>query len=110
MPAHRKRFLYAMPVGRTILRGIGRVHGDQNPTSFFRFVGQDMPELQPSGIRNAFDKITVMNHGLDMQRFYSDEAIAVDDAPGVLMHKIMPPVADALVDTSDDLAGFRIGS
>jgi len=47
-----------------------------------------------------------MSRGLELNRFYSDQAIAVYYAPCVLMHKTMPPVADAFANASDDLAGF----
>ena len=42
------------------LGGIGRVDGDQDPTSFFRFVGQALPELRPSGILNRFSEAVIV--------------------------------------------------
>ena len=56
MDSLRQRFSASVSTLGAILRGIGRVDGDQDPTSFFRFVGQALPELRPSGILNRFSE------------------------------------------------------
>lgn len=48
----------------------------------------------------------VAQHSLDAQFLDSDDAEAVDDAPRVLVAEIMAAVADALMDTRNDLAGL----
>jgi hypothetical protein len=53
MPALPERLRDMLAAGRTALRGAGRVHLDQRPTSFCRFVGQDRDKLAPASIVNG---------------------------------------------------------
>lgn len=50
MHPFRELFLFSMSASVTILRSIGRVHQSQLPTSFHRFVGQELTKLIPTHI------------------------------------------------------------
>ena len=48
----------------------------------------------------------ITEHILDAQFFNGNNAEAVDNTPCVLMAEVMPPIANALMDTSNDFTGF----
>ena len=73
----RQRFSASVSTLGAILRGI-RVDGDQDPTSFFRFVGQALPELRPSGILNRFSEAVIVYHAVEGEVFDGDQPKMVD--------------------------------
>ena len=91
-----------------VLRGIGRVDGNQRPTSFFRFAGQALPKLRPRRVVNGFGEAVIMHHAVDRQVFDSQRAVAADQPMRQLMGEVMPLEPDALMDPSNDRT--RLGS
>src|SRR5215471_16724444 len=90
----------------TVLRGIGRIHGDICPTSICCFVGHKRHELYPCGIQNAFGETVVMHHSIDEHILDSDEPKAIDQRAGFLVTEVTATVSDALMNPCHDLAMF----
>ena len=79
-----------MPTLGAVLGGIGRVYGNHRPTSFCRFVGQDLPKLRPGRIVNRFSKAMIVNHAVDSQVLNRYAAVVIDQPTSQLMSEVMP--------------------
>jgi hypothetical protein len=87
-----------------ILRGVGRVHSDVCPASFFRFAGQFAEECRPRGIVDALGKTMIVNHAVDMHVFDTDHPKSVYNLPRLLMGEVISSKGDTFVDSSYNLA------
>ena len=92
-----QRLALSVSALRTILRGIGRIHGYQRPTSLCRFVGQALPKLRPRRVVNGFSEAMVMYHAIDFKILYRDKAKAFNHLPRQLVSKIEPTEANPLM-------------
>ena len=108
MQTIRQSLSLPMTALRAVLRGIGRVDGDRYPTSFFRFVGQALPELRPCRVVNGFRKTTIMHHAIDSEVFNGDQAVVVHQPTRQLMRKVMALKPDTLMQPSYALT--RLGT
>ena len=70
-----------------ILGGIGRIHSNITPASFFRFAGQFAEKFRPTRIMNAFRQTMIMRQAVDVQVFHTDDPIGIDDLATFLMGK-----------------------
>ena len=94
----------AVAASRAVLRGIGRVDGKYLTTSTFSLRRKNRTKLRPCGVTDALGKAMIAEHIPDAQFFDGDDAEAIDNTACVLMAEVVPPVADTLMDTRDDLA------
>jgi hypothetical protein len=88
----------------TVLGRVGRVDLDQLPAGAFSLVGEHGEEPGPGRVRNAFGQSMIMDHAVDAQVLNADDSVVVDDLPGELVGKIIPPKPDAFMNPGDDLA------
>ena len=102
----RQRHLLPVSTPGTILGGVGRVHGDESPTSVFSFVGEACHELGPGCVHDALGNTMVVHHSIDCQVFHSNDLKVVDDAPAVLVGEVTTAVGDALMDSAHHLSAL----
>src|SRR6266699_1911549 len=96
----------AMPTRAACLARIGRINFDELASSFFRFGAQLGKEGRPGGVCNAFSKTMIVNHPVDSQIFYSNDAKVIDDFPAFLMGEVGPSPCDTFMDPCHGLAMF----
>jgi hypothetical protein len=99
-----ERHVLPMMAPAAILTGIGRVHSNMFPTSFFRFAGQFTEEFRPRGILNALSEAVVVRHAVDMQVLDAYDAKAIYHPLAFLMTKVITSKPDALMDAGNHLA------
>ncbi len=87
-----------------LLTGVGGVHFDKRPASFFRFARQFVKKPCPRGIVNAFRKTMIVGHPIDLQVFHTNDAKAIDNATAFLVREVVTAEGDALMHTGDDFA------
>jgi hypothetical protein len=92
-----------MATPTAILRRVGRVYSYIVPASFFRFAGQFAEELRPRCIMNALSKTAIMGHAVDMQVFYRDDPVGIDDLSTFLVGEIVSFEPDTFMDMGDSL-------
>jgi hypothetical protein len=86
-----------------ILACIGRVYFNEGSTSFFRFVEQHAKETRPSRVTNAFGKAMIMNHTVNLKVFHTNDAVAVNYLPALLVREVVPFVGYSFMHPSDGL-------
>ena len=96
----------AVAASRTVLRSVSRVDGKYLTTGAFSLRRENGTKLRPGGVRDGFRQAVIAKHILDAQFFNSNNAETVDDPPRVLMAKVMPSIADTLMNTRNDFTGF----
>ncbi len=102
-------FHFSMFALTAILRCIGRVHQAQLPTSFYRFVGEELTKLIPTRVCNAFCKTRALNHFFDVEVFYADILVMIDDFFGLFVTKVLSLIANLLMDFRGSIA-FSFGA
>ena len=68
-------FSHPRPAVATVLRGIGRWHGDDSTASVCCFAFEDGAELRPAGITDALGQVGVPYHVGDLQIFEIDGVV-----------------------------------
>ena len=114
MPTLAQFLFRPIPASITILRGIGRVHGDHFTESrafsitsgTLSLMREDSTEHGPGGIRDRLGEAVVLHHAFDIELFDGNHPEAVDNTPCGLVNEVMAAVSDTLVDAGDDFAGF----
>ncbi len=71
------------------MAGIARVYKHHDPTSFFRFVGEDANELPPSRVPNVFRQVAVCKR-LDLEVFQTNEVEVAGETAGEFEVMIAP--------------------
>src|SRR5258705_9592031 len=99
----RQGHFFPMSTPAACLAGIGRIDFDERPASLFRFAGQLSKERRPRRIMNALGQTMVMGHAVDMQIFYTDDPVRIDDLPAFLMGEVLPSPRDTLMDSRHSL-------
>lgn len=74
--------------------------------SIFGFALEDRKKYAPCGIGNAFRKMRIPNHSLNVEVFYSDEIILLDKFMSDLMTEIKTLITDFLMTFSNKATGF----
>ena len=90
----------------TVLRGIGGIDGNHLTSGTFSLLREDGSEHGPRGISDALGETVIAKHILDVEFLDGNHAESVDNAPGGLVGEIMAAVANALMDTRQNLVGF----
>src|SRR5258708_23168818 len=85
----RQRHDLSMMASAAILRGIGRVHCNVAPASFFRFAGQFAEKFRPRGIMNTLSETMVMSHAVDLQVFHADDPITIHKTTAFLVREVV---------------------
>jgi hypothetical protein len=75
---------------------MSRVYPYDLPTSFFRFVGEDLQELRPTRVVYTFSGVTAGQSDY-VQVFMDDGSIAVDEVTGQLVVEVSTLVGDLSV-------------
>lgn len=96
-----QRKLLSVSATVAVLRGIGRIHPYQPPTSICSFVGQILSELRPRRVVNAFTEAVVMHHPVDRQVFDADGATTIDYLARFLMGEVLAPIGDTFVNVGN---------
>src|SRR5437868_3524165 len=97
MHSFRELFLFSMLTSTTILGCIGRVRQAQLPTSFCRFVGEELTKLIPTSVCNAFCKMRSFYHFFDVEVFYSNVLVTIDDFFRFFVAKVFSLIANFLM-------------
>src|SRR5947209_1768968 len=87
-----------------ILGGIGRIHSNITPASFFRFAGQFAEKFRPTRIMNAFRQTMIMRQAVDVQVFHTDDPIGIDDLATFLMGEVVTSECYSFMHTGYRLA------
>ena len=98
--------LLSMVAPATILTGIGWVDFDSRSSSFFRFGEQLVKKSRPCRVLNAFGKTMVMGHSIHLQVFDADDPVGIDNFAAFLVREVLPPEANAFMDTGDGFTVF----
>ena len=80
---------------------MSRVDSDDHAASFFRFAAQNVKELRPRCIRDAFRQLRVLDHVAHHQGLDGDQAMLLDQLVCFLMSKVLAAVPAALVNPRD---------
>ncbi len=102
--SHIQRHLLAMSTDAACLTRIGRVDSHVVPASFFRFAGQFAEKLRPGGIGNAFGETMVVGHAVDVQVFYSNHAVVIDDLAAFLVREVVASEGNPFMHASHNFA------
>ncbi len=102
--SHIQRHLLAMPTDAACLTRIGRVDSHVVSASFFRFAGQFAEKLRPGGIGNAFGETMVVGHAVDVQVFYSNHAVVIDDLAAFLVREVVASEGNPFMHASHNFA------
>lgn len=78
----------------TRLTRTGRIDRNKFSTSVFSFVANEVEELRPSGIRNAFGETTVSHHPFDIQILDRDKAVIINKPSAQIVVKVRPLIPD----------------
>jgi len=84
-----ERHCLPMMTPAAILGGIGRIHSNIPPASFFRFAGQFAEKFRPTRIMNAFRKTMIMHQAVNVQVFHTDDPRGIDDLATFLMGEVV---------------------
>ncbi len=106
MSTDRQRFGDFLSAAGAYLTGVVRSNFNHCPTSFCRFVGQEIKEHAPARIRNAFGKVSVTHHALDIQVFHIDSLILPYVEVRCFVQKIFSLIADLFVRLGNQYAGL----
>jgi hypothetical protein len=82
-----------------ILRCVGRIDFDELSASLFRFTRQLTKELRPCGIMNALRQAMIMGHPVDMQVFYADDTVGIDNLSALLVGEVLTAERNPFMDT-----------
>lgn len=85
-----------MPSHRAVLAGMPGVYPHHPPTSFFRFVGEDLQKLCPPRVLHPLGGAGA-GQSEDVQVFVDDGAIAVYEPPGEFVVEVFALVGDFAV-------------
>lgn len=109
MPSLRQLLFGPIATGRTVLRRVRGVDGDDQTTSTFSLRRQGIAELRPRSIGNRLGKAVVLHHALDIEFLDGNHAKAIDQFTRLLMHKVVAAVFDALMHAPNDfLSGLPL--
>lgn len=97
MNTSRQIFRNQMPTSTTRLRGITRVHGNHQSTSFFRFVLQQLPKLAQPCIVRRQGKMFIAVHESQGQIFNANQVKPRDQRTGDLMQVIASLIGNVLM-------------
>ena len=103
---HGKRHLLDMPTTGAALTRVGRVNSDHCPASLFRFAEQQVKELRPRSISDAFRQLRVFEQVAHHQGLHRDQAMCVDDLAGFPMGEVLPAIFRSLMNVCDPLVPF----
>ena len=116
MPTLAQFLFRPIPASITILRGIGRVHGDHFTESrafsitsgTLSLMREDSTEHGPGGIRDRLGEAVVLHHAFDIELFDGNHPEAVDNTPCGLVNEVMAAVTNALMDAGNHLFGLAL--
>src|SRR6266700_161347 len=106
MPALAEGLGDLLAADRTGLRCAGRIHLDQRPTSFRRFVGHDRDELAPASIVNGLGQHRA-GQPLDVQIFDGDQPVRLNQRVRRLVMEVTPLIGDVAMHPRYCLACFQ---
>src|SRR5260221_12718757 len=90
-----------MTTTRTGLRRVGRRHFDYLSRSFLRFRDQSCEKVRPCYVADGFCQLRVLDQVGHHQGLDGDQPEALDQQVDLLPTEVLPPVADALLETFD---------
>ena len=105
--ADRKENLLAMTTARAGLRRVGRRDAHHGSRGLFRLREQLHEKRRPCRIIDAFCQAGILDHVAHDQGLHRDQPEAIDQLARLLLHKVLAPPADALMDTRHHLAPLR---
>jgi len=104
--ANRQRLGDFFTAARAYLAGVMGWNFNHCPTSFFRFVDQQIKEHTPSRIRNASGEMPVSHHPLDVQVLHIDVVISLYIMIRRLVEEVLSLVRHFLVGSGNKNTGF----
>lgn len=105
MNTNRQRLRYSLATLATLLTCAAGIHANEQATSFFRFVGQTLRELSPSGVQNALSEPSLY-HAVDVQILHCNELMLADDFLAGVMGKVRPQVGYPFIDSLEPVHGL----
>ena len=90
------------------LRGVGRVHGHDLRTSFFRFVRKQLLELCQPRVMRAEGEVVIGRHKVEREVFQGDQPVGIYQLACDFMPKVSSLVGYALVQTCNLCSGFSM--
>ncbi len=90
----------------TVLTCIGGVDGNHFTRDAFSLQREDRTEHGSGSIGNRLGEAVVLDHAFDVEFLNSDHAEPVRLPAGGLMNKVMPSIANSLMDARQNLVGF----
>lgn len=97
MPALSQRLFHARTTG-AYLASSPRINLHEQPTSIFRFVGQQSNEVSPSGVENRLTQFWVLRHPVDIQVFDRNESVRVYERPRKVVVEIASLIPDVIME------------
>jgi len=94
------------PAPAARLGGVGRVHGDDLDTSFFRFVFKHLPQQSKASVVRGEGKMSVSVHESEFDVFNRDQVIFGDEPGADLVQIIRPLIGNPLMQAGNLSVGF----
>jgi hypothetical protein len=103
---HTQVFFHQPTTPAAPLRGAGRIHGNHQHTSFFRFVRQQLPQFTQACIVRRQGKMSVTVHETQPQVFNSNHVILANQTVGNFVKIIPALIGNPLVQPGNLLVRF----
>jgi hypothetical protein len=100
----REEDILEMSTSRADLRRVGRLDTHHGSRGLFRLREQVREKRRPCRITDTFSQAGILDHVAHHQGLHREQPKAVDQLTRLLLHKVLAPPADALMDARHDLA------
>ena len=91
---------------RARLRGVGRLHGHDLRTSFFRFVRKQVLEFCQPRVMRAEGEVVIGRHEGEREVFEGNQRVGVGQLARELVPEVAALIGDALMQPGDLRGGF----